>query len=52
MNNEDGSADARPKESGKEQTLSIAQVFRHPDYQKAAIAVVMVMLAQQFSGAS
>ncbi|KAH6864228.1 hypothetical protein B0T12DRAFT_452271 [Alternaria alternata] len=50
LNNEDGSADARPKESGKEQTLSIAQVFRHPDYQKAAIAVVMVMLAQQFSG--
>ncbi|CAN9345844.1 unnamed protein product [Alternaria alternata] len=50
LSNEDGSADARPKESGKEQTLNIAQVFRHPDYQKAAIAVVMVMLAQQFSG--
>ncbi|RMZ70440.1 MFS glucose transporter [Pyrenophora seminiperda CCB06] len=48
--NQDGSATARPNQSGKEQTLSIMQVFRHPDYQKAAIAVVMVMLAQQFSG--
>jgi MFS family permease len=26
------------------------QVFRHADHQKAAIAVIMVMLAQQFSG--
>ncbi|KAI4638682.1 hypothetical protein J4E93_009710 [Alternaria ventricosa] len=50
LSNQDGSAEARPKESGKEQTLSIMQVFRHPDYQKAAVAVVMVMLAQQFSG--
>jgi MFS family permease len=50
LTNEDSSADARPKDSGKEQTLSIMQVFRHADYQKAAIAVVMVMLAQQFSG--
>ncbi len=50
LSNEDGSAEARPKESGKEETLSIMQVFRHADYQKAAVAVVMVMLAQQFSG--
>ncbi|KAF1833395.1 hypothetical protein BDW02DRAFT_589699 [Decorospora gaudefroyi] len=50
LSNEDGPVDARSKQSGKEQTLSIMQVFRHADYQKAAIAVVMVMLAQQFSG--
>ncbi|KNG45734.1 vacuolar protein sorting-associated protein 73 [Stemphylium lycopersici] len=50
LSNEDGAADTRIKQSSKEQTLSIMQVFRHPDYQKAAIAVVMVMLAQQFSG--
>ena len=43
-------ADATSRQSGKEPTLSIMQVFRHDDYQKAAIAVVMVMLAQQFSG--
>jgi MFS family permease len=50
LSNEDGSAEPRPKESGKEETLSIMQVFRHADYQRAAVAVVMVMLAQQFSG--
>jgi MFS family permease len=50
LRNDDDAADGRPKRSGNEQTLSIMQVFRHPDYQKAAIAVVMVMLAQQFSG--
>lgn len=44
------SADAGPEQSGKEGNLSIMQVFRHSDYQKAAIAVIMVMLAQQFSG--
>ncbi|EUC51014.1 hypothetical protein COCMIDRAFT_31581 [Bipolaris oryzae ATCC 44560] len=44
------STDAGPKQSGKEGNLSIMQVFRHSDYQKAAIAVIMVMLAQQFSG--
>jgi MFS family permease len=36
--------------SAKEDALSIVQVFRHSDYQKAAIAVIMVMLAQQLSG--
>ncbi|KAF2643726.1 hypothetical protein P280DRAFT_420071 [Massarina eburnea CBS 473.64] len=35
---------------GKEEALSIVQVFRHPDYKKAAFAVIMVMLAQQLSG--
>ncbi|EDU42791.1 AraJ Arabinose efflux permease [Pyrenophora tritici-repentis] len=50
LSNQDESVNGRPKQSGKEETLSIMQVFRHADYQKAAIAVVMVMLAQQFSG--
>ncbi|KAL6158194.1 GTP cyclohydrolase II [Exserohilum turcicum] len=50
LSHPDASADATAKPSGKEQTLSIMQVFRHADYQKAAIAVIMVMLAQQFSG--
>ncbi|KAL5392428.1 hypothetical protein DPSP01_000935 [Paraphaeosphaeria sporulosa] len=36
--------------SGKEEALSIAQVLRHSDYQKAAFAVIMIMLAQQLSG--
>ncbi|KAL5395677.1 hypothetical protein PMIN06_003598 [Paraphaeosphaeria minitans] len=36
--------------SSKEEALSIAQVLRHPDYQKAAFAVIMIMLAQQLSG--
>ncbi|KAI8942943.1 hypothetical protein NX059_000982 [Plenodomus lindquistii] len=49
LHNEDGAADGRSK-SGKEQTLSIMQVFKHTDYQKAAVAVIMVMVAQQFSG--
>ncbi|KAF2014784.1 hypothetical protein BU24DRAFT_347930 [Aaosphaeria arxii CBS 175.79] len=34
----------------KEDALSIIQVFKHPDYSKAAFAVIMVMLAQQLSG--
>lgn len=50
LNNEDGVTTSRAKPSGNEETLSIMQVFRHADYQKAAIAVIMVMLAQQFSG--
>ncbi|KAJ4376073.1 Bifunctional purine biosynthesis protein PurH [Neocucurbitaria cava] len=50
LNNGDEPSESRPKQSSKEDTLSIMQVFRHPDYQKAAIAVIMVMLAQQFSG--
>ncbi|KAF1847755.1 uncharacterized protein K460DRAFT_374752 [Cucurbitaria berberidis CBS 394.84] len=50
LHNEDDSSEARPKQSSKDETLSIMQVLRHSDYQKAAIAVIMVMLAQQFSG--
>lgn len=50
LNNEDSPAGARPKPGDKEDTLSILQVFGHPDYRSAAIAVIMVMLAQQFSG--
>ncbi|KAH4189030.1 hypothetical protein HBI25_232230 [Parastagonospora nodorum] len=38
------------KQSGNEDKLSIMQVLRHPEYKSAAIAVIMVMLAQQFSG--
>ncbi|KAF3010056.1 hypothetical protein E8E13_011542 [Curvularia kusanoi] len=49
LNNEGGSSQPA-KTSDKEGSLTILQVFRHPDYKKAAIAVVMVMLAQQFSG--
>lgn len=49
LHNEDGLSSARPR-SGKDQNLSIMQVFKHADYQKAAVAVIMVMVAQQFSG--
>jgi hypothetical protein len=49
LNNEGGPQSAT-KSSEHEGSLTILQVFRHPDYKKAAIAVVMVMLAQQFSG--
>ncbi|KAF2005663.1 hypothetical protein P154DRAFT_542612 [Amniculicola lignicola CBS 123094] len=35
---------------GNEDQLSILEVLRHPEYKKAALAVVMVMLAQQLSG--
>lgn len=48
LNNEGGSLQSATKD--KEGSLTITQVFRHPDYKKAAIAVIMVMLAQQFSG--
>ncbi|KAF2652755.1 hypothetical protein K491DRAFT_706219 [Lophiostoma macrostomum CBS 122681] len=34
----------------KEDALTILQVLRHPEYNKAAIAVVAVMVAQQLSG--
>jgi hypothetical protein len=34
----------------KEDALTIVQIFRHPDYRTAALAVIMVMLAQQLSG--
>lgn len=50
LNNEDGPSASTPTQGDKEETLSILQVFRHQDYQSAAIAVIMVMLAQQFSG--
>lgn len=50
LNNEGGSSQSATKSADKEGSLSIMQVFRHPDYKQAAIAVVMVMLAQQFSG--
>ncbi|KAH7380556.1 hypothetical protein DE146DRAFT_749398 [Phaeosphaeria sp. MPI-PUGE-AT-0046c] len=49
LNNEDGIAPTA-KTSTKDEKLSIMQVLRHPDYKSAAIAVIMVMLAQQFSG--
>lgn len=41
---------ATPKTHEREEAMSIVQVFQHPDYKKAAIAVIMVMLAQQLSG--
>lgn len=42
---------ATPKiQSAKEEALSIVQVLQHPDYKKAAFAVIMIMLAQQLSG--
>ncbi|PSN66180.1 hypothetical protein BS50DRAFT_601169 [Corynespora cassiicola Philippines] len=52
LRNEDPQSEgATPKrQSGKEDALSIVQVLRHPEYKKAAFAVVMIMLAQQFSG--
>ncbi|KAL6703895.1 Bifunctional purine biosynthesis protein PurH [Coniothyrium glycines] len=50
LHNEDITNGTRTKNSSGEDTLSIMQVFGHPDYRKAAIAVIMVMLAQQFSG--
>lgn len=50
LSGENGPSELTPKQSSKEDNLSIMQVFRHPDYQKAAIAVIMIMLAQQFSG--
>ncbi|KAF3046935.1 hypothetical protein E8E12_008289 [Didymella heteroderae] len=46
LHNEGGSSPTTDKEG----SLTIMQVFRHEDYKKAAIAVIMVMLAQQFSG--
>ncbi|KAF2201602.1 hypothetical protein GQ43DRAFT_371078 [Delitschia confertaspora ATCC 74209] len=38
------------RKSEKEDQLSIVQVFRHEHEKKAAMAVIMIMLAQQFSG--
>ncbi|UPX17315.1 Bifunctional purine biosynthesis protein PurH [Ascochyta rabiei] len=48
--NEGGSPQPASKSSGDQASLTIMQVLRHPDYKKAATAVIMVMLAQQFSG--
>ncbi|KAH6625201.1 hypothetical protein C7974DRAFT_312181 [Boeremia exigua] len=50
LRNEGGASQPAAKSPDHEGSLSIVQVFRHPDYNKAAIAVIMVMLAQQFSG--
>jgi MFS family permease len=47
LNNEHGPQAAK---QSNEEKLSIMQVLRHPEYKSAAIAVIMVMLAQQFSG--
>ena len=49
LHNEGGSSQSADK-SNQEGSLTIMQVLRHPDYKKAAVAVIMVMLAQQFSG--
>ncbi|KAL5119917.1 Bifunctional purine biosynthesis protein PurH [Pleosporales sp. CAS-2024a] len=49
LNNEDR-PQHRSRQSGNEEKLSIMQVLRHAEYQSAAVAVIMVMLAQQFSG--
>ena len=38
------------RKAEKEEQLSILQVFKDKDQYKAAIAVIMIMLAQQFSG--
>ncbi|KAJ4305935.1 Bifunctional purine biosynthesis protein PurH [Kalmusia sp. IMI 367209] len=37
-------------QSGRDEALSIVQVLRHPEYKKAAFAIIMIMLAQQLSG--
>jgi MFS family permease len=53
LQNEDGTNDSEttvPKRQLKEDALSIIQVLRHPEHNKAALAVIMVMIAQQFSG--
>ncbi|KAH8724173.1 hypothetical protein GQ44DRAFT_618848 [Phaeosphaeriaceae sp. PMI808] len=50
LGNEDGPSRDTGKQSGNEEKLSIMQVFGHADYKSAAFAVIMVMLAQQFSG--
>ncbi|KAF2262852.1 vacuolar protein sorting-associated protein 73 [Lojkania enalia] len=41
---------ATKRKSTRDDALNIVQVLRHPEYNKAALAIVMVMLAQQFSG--
>lgn len=46
LHNESGSSPSADKEG----SLSMMQVFGHDEYRKAAVAVIMVMLAQQFSG--
>jgi MFS family permease len=50
LRDEDREPLAPKDQQGKEEALSIVQVLRHPDYKKAAFAVIMVMLAQQLSG--
>lgn len=46
----DGEAGVSKKQQAKENALSAIDVLRHPEHQKAALAVIMVMLAQQLSG--
>ncbi|KAF9692729.1 hypothetical protein EKO04_009038 [Ascochyta lentis] len=50
LTNEGGASLPTSKSSSEDASLTIMQVLRHPEYKKAAIAVIMVMLAQQFSG--
>jgi hypothetical protein len=55
LQNEDGTNDRDTtvsKPQSTEDALSIIQVLRHPEHNKAALAVIMVMIAQQFSGRS
>lgn len=50
LQNETREASTPNGKSGKDDELSMVQIFRHPDYRKAAFAVIMIMLAQQLSG--
>jgi MFS family permease len=46
----DGEDEQPTPGKANEDALTIVQIFRHPYYQRAALAVIMVMLAQQLSG--
>ena len=43
-------ASTTKRNMAKKEILGILQVIRHPEYNKAVIAVMMVMLAQQLCG--
>lgn len=43
-------ADTAEPGQSKRKNLGILEVLIHPDYSKAVIAVIMVMLSQQFTG--
>ncbi|KAF2733921.1 hypothetical protein EJ04DRAFT_535135 [Polyplosphaeria fusca] len=45
-----GEASPSKKQLARGEALGAIEVLRHPEYQKAALAVIMVMLAQQLSG--